>query len=66
MLQRYRSVAELADMTGISRHRIYDAIKRGDLPALTFNGNSRGWRIVERDFEEWLEREKRRGMELAG
>lgn len=61
MLQRYMTVAELHERTLLPRTTIYDAISDGSLPALRPGDRRRGLRIGERDAEEWLERETRRG-----
>jgi len=54
MIERYYSVRELAELSGICKNQIYRAIERGDLRAVMPNGNMRGLKVSESAFEGWL------------
>lgn len=57
-MERYYTVAEVAEMTGIPRRTIYDAMSAGRLAYVVPNGGTRGRRVRERDVAEWLEGER--------
>ena len=47
VLERYYTVREVSERTGIPVRTIYDAISRGDLQRLVPHGCVRGWRLSE-------------------
>ncbi len=53
-IERYYRVAELADLTGISRDAIYAAIRSGKLHKTVPNGMRKCWRIAESEARRWL------------
>jgi excisionase family DNA binding protein len=53
-IERYYRVAELADLTGISKDAIYAAIRSGELHATRPNGMRKCWRIAESEARRWL------------
>ena len=60
-MERYMSVRELSDESGIPVRTIYDAISRGEVAAFTPNGCRRGYRVRPSEFERWMRsRETRR------
>lgn len=64
-MERYATIRELADASGIPRTAIYDAIARGEIRAFVPNGNRRGYRVRPSEFERWCESNER-GRELGG
>lgn len=59
-MERYYTIPQLEERTGISRRTIYGAIKRGEIQTFMPNGLNRGWRIAEGEFRRWLESKTRR------
>lgn len=55
MLERYYTVREVSERTGIPVRTIYDAIARGDLQRLVPHGCVREWRLSEQAVHEWLD-----------
>lgn len=55
MLERYFSVREVSEATGIPVRTLYDAISRGDLQRLVPHGCVRGWRLSEQAVHDWLD-----------
>lgn len=53
-IERYYRVAELADLTGISKDAIYAAIRSGALRKTVPNGMRKCWRIAESEARRWL------------
>lgn len=53
-MERYRTVRELADESGIPARTIYDAMDRGEIAFFTPNGCRRGRRVAPSEFERWL------------
>jgi len=49
------SVAEVAEMLGISRPTVYDITERGDFPALVRIGKRK--LILRQKFMEWLDKQ---------
>src|SRR5262245_8623559 len=56
----YISLAGAATLTGFSYDFIYDAVQRGELPAVK---KGREWRVKAADVRDWMERD--RGGRLA-
>lgn len=56
MLERYLSVAQACEETGLGRRTLYRAIERREMPVLLPNGCRRGMRIPESGLRRWLER----------
>lgn len=54
-LERYHSVAQLSERTGIPKRTIYDAIERGELAVFVPNGCVRGYRIAESEAMRWID-----------
>lgn len=54
-MERYYTVADVAEMTGIPRRTIYAAMSAGLLAYVKPNGGKRGRRVRERDVAAWLE-----------
>ncbi|MBP3894220.1 MAG: helix-turn-helix domain-containing protein [Atopobiaceae bacterium] len=59
-MERYATVRELADESGIPRRTIYAAAQRGELSAFLPNGSRRGMRIRPSEFVRWLESKETR------
>lgn len=55
MLERYYTVREVSEATGIPVRSIYSAIARGDLQRLVPHGCVRGWRLSEQAVRDWLD-----------
>ena len=55
MLERYYTVREVSEATGVPVRTIYDAISRGDLQRLVPHGCVRGWRLSEQAVRDWLD-----------
>jgi len=47
-------VKEVAQILGVSRHRVYALMDRGILPSVRPYGGKR--KILRKDFEAWLQR----------
>lgn len=62
-MERYYTVREISERTGIPRRTIYDAINAGRLAALMPNGCRRWWRVSESEWERYVRENtrKRRG-----
>jgi len=63
-LPKMYSVREITEQTNIPRTTIYDAVNRGDLPAVRL-GNNRGrgphgLRVTEDDALHWIESRRER------
>ena len=54
-MERYYTVAEVADATGVPRRTIYSAMSAGLLAYVTPNGGTRGRRVRASDVDAWLE-----------
>ena len=54
MLERYYTVREVSEATGVPVRTLYDAIARGDLQRLVPHGCVRGWRLSEQAVRDWL------------
>lgn len=53
-MERYQTVGELAEASGIPARTIYDAIARGEIAAFVPNGRRRGYRVRPSEYERWL------------
>ena len=62
-MERYYTVAEVAEITGIPKRTIYAAMSAGLLAYTTPNGGKRGRRVRECDVAAWLEGERAAGQE---
>ena len=60
-MERYYTVSEISERTGIPRRTLYDAIDTGRLAALVPNGCRRGWRVSESAWSEFVKANTRRG-----
>lgn len=60
-MERYYTVSEISERTGIPRRTLYDAINAGRLAALVPNGCRRGWRVSESAWSEYVRQNTRRG-----
>ena len=60
-MERYYTVSEISERTGIPRRTLYDAINAGRLAALVPNGCRRGGRVSESAGAEFVKRSTRRG-----
>lgn len=63
-IEELLSIAEASKRCGLSRHRLDDAINKGDLPFYQFDGRSR--KVKTSDVQEWLESKRRRVGALEG
>lgn len=52
-IERYHTVTELHEMTGIPRKSIYRAVERGELRVTRLNGTSRCY-FAESEVRRWL------------
>ena len=62
-MERYYTVAEVAEITGIPRRTIYAAMSSGLLAYVTPNGGTRGMRTTEAWVSAWLEGKRAAGQE---
>ena len=62
-MERYYTVAEVAEITGIPRRTIYAAMSAGLLAYVRPNGGTRGKRTTEAWVSAWLEGERAAGQE---
>ena len=53
----YLTVKDIAERLRINRNLVVNEIRAGKLPAVMF-GRRGGYRIEEKDFNEWLEKKK--------
>ena len=60
-MERYYTVSEISERTGIPRRTLYDAINAGRLAALVPSGCRRGWRVSESAWSEFVKANTRRG-----
>lgn len=60
-MERYYTVTQVAEITGIPRRTIYDAIRDGRLRVLVPNGNRRGMRVSEAAWREYVRECERPG-----
>lgn len=58
---RYLTVAQVAERTGLSRSHLYELARRGDLPARPMGTGKRprGYRVLFSDLLEWEDRRDR-------
>lgn len=59
-MERYYTVSEISERTGVPRRTLYDAINAGRLEALVPNGCRRGWRVSESEWERYVRENTRR------
>ena len=59
-MERYYTIAEVSEATGIPKRTCYDAVASGLLKVVTPNGSQRGMRTTEAWVTEWLEGRARR------
>ena len=60
-IERHYSVRELAELTGLRRRAIYDAMARGELAYVIPNGCTKGRRVAESEARRWVGSITRRG-----
>lgn len=53
-IERSYSVSELSDMSGFPASTIYDNIRKGSLSAVMPNGTTKGMRVMQSRWDEWL------------
>lgn len=59
-MERYYTISEVSEATGIPKRTLYDAVASGLLKVVTPNGSTRGMRTTEQWVTEWLEGRARR------
>lgn len=60
-MERYYTVSEISERTGVPRRTLYDAINAGRLEALVPSGCRRGWCVSESAWAEFVRKSTRRG-----
>lgn len=53
-LERSYTVQEIEDLTGVNYQTVYRAVRSGRLRAVYPNGSTRGMRIMESDYLDWM------------
>lgn len=59
-MERYYTISEVSEATGIPKRTCYDAVASGLLKVVTPNGSTRGMRTTEAWVDEWLNKTTRR------
>lgn len=59
-MERYYTISEVSEATGIPKRTCYDAVASGLLKVVTPNGSQRGMRTTEAWVDEWLQGKARR------
>ncbi len=49
---RFLTLDEAAAVAGVTRHAVYVAVRRGELPAIKLGGRGQ-WRVERAVLEEW-------------
>lgn len=53
-MERYYTIAELSELTGLSKGELSAAVRRREMTCICPNGGTRYRRVAEGEFRRWL------------